>query len=61
MSAVILVSASASNINSLPLTSKVDGVTKAPDNFALVTVESLGVIVPSPLKVTPLDRDWETN
>ena len=40
MSAVIDVSASASNINSLPLTSKVEGVTKAPLSLAEVTVVS---------------------
>ena len=39
----MLVSASASKINSCPFTSSVPGVTKLPDNFAVVTVESEGV------------------
>ena len=43
VSAVILVSASASNISSWPLTSSVPGVTILPDNLADVTVESEGV------------------
>ena len=43
---MILVSASASKINSCPLTSNVPGVSKLPDSFALVTDASEGVTVP---------------
>ena len=59
VSAVILVSASASSISSCPLTSRVPGVTRLPVSLAEVTVASEGVHIAScspissPKKLSP--------